>query len=181
MDTPIIRTDKITHQKRELGAQIRVSFGVSVTQKQSFTSKHAISLTASLINKDSAMRVPGDSGVGDTESVSSLELGSTHSGSPGTPVQGGTPTFRRPSFLQQRERLYRAGSGKYVAVQDVESQQPGDLSLHRGMEIEGENKLYLSPLFHFSSSFFPSSLPASLPPFPLPPSSSLFSSPLFFD
>lgn len=88
------------------------------------------------------MRVPGDSGVGDTESVSSLEMGSTHSGSPGTPVQGTTPTFRRPSFLQQRERLYRAGPGRYIAIQDVESQQLGDLSLRKGMEIEGEIKLY---------------------------------------
>lgn len=85
------------------------------------------------------MRAPGDSGVGDTESVSSLELGSTHSGgSTGTPVLG-TPTFRRPSFLQQRERLYRAGPGRYIAIQDVESQQQGDLTLRKGMEVEGRH------------------------------------------
>ena len=82
------------------------------------------------------MRVP-DSGVGDTESVSSLEMGSNHSGSTGTPSQM-TPNFRRPSFLQQRERLYRAGPGRYIALQDVESQQTGDLTLRMGMEIEGD-------------------------------------------
>jgi len=41
------------------------------------------------------------------------------------------------TFQQQRERLYRAGPGKYTAVQDVEPQQPGDLALKKGMPVEG--------------------------------------------
>ena len=67
-------------------------------------------------------------------------MGSNHSGSTGTPSQG-TPNFRRPSFLQQRERLYRAGPGKYVVIQDVESQQRGDLTLRKGMTIDGKNNI----------------------------------------
>ena len=37
----------------------------------------------------------------------------------------------------QRERLYRAGPGRYVAVEDVEPQQSDDIPLRRGMEVEG--------------------------------------------
>ncbi len=88
--------------------------------------------SASVTSKESYSRAPEK----DTDSLSSLEMGgSNHSGSTGTPQ--GTPKFRRPSFLQQRDRLYRAGPGMYVAIQDVESQQEGDLSLKKGMAIEG--------------------------------------------
>ncbi len=48
-----------------------------------------------------------------------------------------TPINRKQSFGQQRERLYRAGPGEYVAVQEVEAQQPGDIPLKRGMPVEG--------------------------------------------
>lgn len=41
------------------------------------------------------------------------------------------------SFQQQRERLYRAGAGKYEVVQDVDPQVPGDIPLRRGMPVEG--------------------------------------------
>jgi len=64
-------------------------------------------------------------------------MGSNHSGSTvGTPTLG-TPKLRRPSFQQQRERLYRAGPEKYVAIQDVEAQQTGDIPLSKGMAVEG--------------------------------------------
>ena len=37
----------------------------------------------------------------------------------------------------QRERLYRAGPGRYIAVEDVDPQQSDDLPLRKGMEVEG--------------------------------------------
>ncbi len=54
----------------------------------------------------------------------------------GTPGPA-TPISRKPSFGQQRERLYRAGPGEYVAIQDMEPQQPGDIPLRKGMAVEG--------------------------------------------
>ena len=58
----------------------------------------------------------------------------------GTPYQT-TPVVQQPPpkvvFQQQRERLYRAGPGRYHAIQDVEPQQPGDLALRKGKQVEG--------------------------------------------
>ena len=42
------------------------------------------------------------------------------------------------AFQQQRERLYRAGAGRYVAVQDFDPQGQGDIPLRRGMPVEGK-------------------------------------------
>lgn len=53
----------------------------------------------------------------------------------------GTPTVQPrnyTSFHNQRERLYRAGPGRYVVTEDVEPQQPGDLPLRRGVPVEGK-------------------------------------------
>ena len=54
-----------------------------------------------------------------------------HLGGPNTPLVG------QSSFQQQRERLYRAGAGKYIVVQDYDPQAPGDIPLRRGMPVEG--------------------------------------------
>ena len=59
---------------------------------------------------------------------------------------GGTPGPNTPhlyhrrqqTFSTQRERLHRAGAGRYVAVEDVEPQQGDDIPLRRGMEVEGQ-------------------------------------------
>ena len=86
-------------------------------------------------SKESIFRIP-DSGVGDTESISSIEIGSNNSSSTvGTPTE--TPKFRPPFCQQLRERLYCASPGCYVVNQDVQPQQPGDLTLWKGMVIEG--------------------------------------------
>ena len=61
---------------------------------------------------------------------------STGTGTPGpnTPL---TYHRRQPAFATQRERLYRAGPGRYMAMEDVEPQQSDDISLRRGMDVEG--------------------------------------------
>jgi len=41
------------------------------------------------------------------------------------------------TFQHQRGRLYHVGPGNYVAVEDIESLQPGDLPLWKGMHMEG--------------------------------------------
>lgn len=41
------------------------------------------------------------------------------------------------TFATQRERLYRAGPGRYVAIEDVDPQQSEDIAIRRGMEVEG--------------------------------------------
>lgn len=61
-----------------------------------------------------------------------------HSSNEGTPGPS-TPKLHKQSFQQQRERLYRAGPGKYMVIQDVDAQQEGDISLKRGMSVEGMN------------------------------------------
>ena len=59
--------------------------------------------------------------------------------STGTPGPNTPQSFhrRQPTFATQRERLYRAGPGRYVALEDVEPQQSDDVPLRRGMEVEG--------------------------------------------
>ena len=57
-------------------------------------------------------------------------------GTPG-PNTPQTHHRRQQTFATQRERLYRAGAGRYVAVEDVEPQQGDDIPLRRGMEVEG--------------------------------------------
>ena len=59
--------------------------------------------------------------------------------SSGTPGANTPQTHhrRQPTFATQRERLYHAGPGRYVAVEDVEPQQSDDIPLRRGMEVEG--------------------------------------------
>ena len=50
-----------------------------------------------------------------------------------------TTVVTQTSFKQQRERLYRAGAGKYIAVQDFDPQAQGDIPLRKGMPVVGEN------------------------------------------
>ena len=66
------------------------------------------------------------------------------------PCTGGTPGpntpqthhRRQPNFSTQRERLYRAGPGRYVAMEDVDPQQSEDIPLRRGMDVEGVFLVY---------------------------------------
>ena len=44
---------------------------------------------------------------------------------------------RMPAFTTQRERLYRAGPGRYIVVDDFDPQQSEDIPLRRGMHVEG--------------------------------------------
>ena len=63
----------------------------------------------------------------------------------GTPGQN-TPLIyakRQPAFATQRERLYRAGPGKYVATENVEPKQSDDIPLRRGMEVEGKDIFWI--------------------------------------
>ena len=54
---------------------------------------------------------------------------------PGLPTA--QPRSGLSTFQHQQERLYRTGPGNYVAVEDIEPLQPGDLPLWKGMHVEG--------------------------------------------
>ena len=63
-----------------------------------------------------------------------------HVGGHHTPGQNSPLLLHRHNytFAHTRERLYRAGPGKYFAVEDVEPQQQGDIPLKAGMPVAGE-------------------------------------------
>ncbi len=121
-----------------------MGFGFTNSNILAVTSSFFLSFfVASSISKESQQGRGLDISGGDADSVNSVEMGSNHSGSTvGTPTIGtptlGTPKMKRPSFQQQRERLYRAGPEQYIVTQDVEAQQPGDLTLCKGMAVEGK-------------------------------------------